>query len=167
MNVSHTKITLFHSTTVCTLKKGNKKKVLKILPHLSFTIKYQTIQVCYNMGVLFHFWLNYSYNVLLDSNLQGTKKPLGFPIPVSVPLIPPFLQELCDDPQFIVGGASRTDICQGALGKCSGCTKVIHYAWFLNVGAWQVLCVTKSPLNDSVAVPANSKHESRQKKQLI
>uniref|UniRef100_A0A673JCW9 Calpain-1 catalytic subunit n=1 Tax=Sinocyclocheilus rhinocerous TaxID=307959 RepID=A0A673JCW9_9TELE len=28
------------------------------------------------------------------------------------------LTELCDDPQFIVGGASRTDICQGALGDC-------------------------------------------------
>lgn len=26
------------------------------------------------------------------------------------------LQELTDDPQFIVGGATRTDICQGALG---------------------------------------------------
>lgn len=26
-------------------------------------------------------------------------------------------QEICDDPQFIVGGATRTDICQGALGK--------------------------------------------------
>lgn len=26
-------------------------------------------------------------------------------------------QELTDDPQFIVGGATRTDICQGALGK--------------------------------------------------
>lgn len=28
------------------------------------------------------------------------------------------LQELVDDPQFIVGGATRTDICQGALGEC-------------------------------------------------
>uniref|UniRef100_A0A8C9DD99 Calpain-2 catalytic subunit n=1 Tax=Prolemur simus TaxID=1328070 RepID=A0A8C9DD99_PROSS len=26
--------------------------------------------------------------------------------------------ELCADPQFIVGGATRTDICQGALGDC-------------------------------------------------
>lgn len=28
------------------------------------------------------------------------------------------MQELVDDPQFIVGGATRTDICQGALGEC-------------------------------------------------
>uniref|UniRef100_A0A4W4EXM7 Calpain 1, (mu/I) large subunit a n=1 Tax=Electrophorus electricus TaxID=8005 RepID=A0A4W4EXM7_ELEEL len=26
--------------------------------------------------------------------------------------------ELCGDPQFILGGATRTDICQGALGDC-------------------------------------------------
>ncbi|XP_022435005.1 calpain-2 catalytic subunit isoform X2 [Delphinapterus leucas] len=26
--------------------------------------------------------------------------------------------EICDDPQFITGGATRTDICQGALGDC-------------------------------------------------
>lgn len=26
------------------------------------------------------------------------------------------IQELCKDPQFIAGGATRTDICQGQLG---------------------------------------------------
>uniref|UniRef100_M3XXY5 Calpain-2 catalytic subunit n=3 Tax=Mustela putorius furo TaxID=9669 RepID=M3XXY5_MUSPF len=26
--------------------------------------------------------------------------------------------EICDDPKFIIGGATRTDICQGALGDC-------------------------------------------------
>nr|XP_055089783.1 calpain-2 catalytic subunit isoform X2 [Symphalangus syndactylus] len=28
------------------------------------------------------------------------------------------LKEICADPQFIIGGATRTDICQGALGDC-------------------------------------------------
>lgn len=30
---------------------------------------------------------------------------------------PVLFQELCSSPQFIAGGATRTDICQGALGK--------------------------------------------------
>lgn len=36
--------------------------------------------------------------------------------PVSFPVC---LQELCSDPKFIVGGADRTDICQGQLGRYS------------------------------------------------
>lgn len=27
-------------------------------------------------------------------------------------------QELVSNPEFIIGGATRTDICQGALGEC-------------------------------------------------
>ncbi len=65
----------------------------------------------------------FGWTDLIKSWFIKTKLSLGCLIPVSAPLIPLFLQELCDDPQFIVGGASRTDICQGALGKFSGCTK--------------------------------------------
>uniref|UniRef100_A0A8D2JCM8 Calpain-3 n=1 Tax=Varanus komodoensis TaxID=61221 RepID=A0A8D2JCM8_VARKO len=29
-----------------------------------------------------------------------------------------FLQEICENPRFIIGGANRSDICQGELGDC-------------------------------------------------
>lgn len=35
-------------------------------------------------------------------------------------------QELCSNPQFIAGGATRTDICQGALGKVEAESRVFH-----------------------------------------
>ncbi|KAI4891015.1 hypothetical protein NFI96_026722 [Prochilodus magdalenae] len=37
--------------------------------------------------------------------------------------------ELCSRPQFIVGGATRTDICQGALGKCEHAGGLFMYRW--------------------------------------
>lgn len=33
-------------------------------------------------------------------------------------LLSALLQELVSNPEFILGGATRTDICQGALGEC-------------------------------------------------
>lgn len=34
--------------------------------------------------------------------------------------LPPSPQELVSNPEFILGGATRTDICQGALGELYG-----------------------------------------------
>uniref|UniRef100_A0A8C7J8Q8 Calpain 11 n=1 Tax=Oncorhynchus kisutch TaxID=8019 RepID=A0A8C7J8Q8_ONCKI len=48
--------------------------------------------------------------------MLSTTRPLSRPSNVILPF--PSLQELTDDPQFILGGATRTDICQGALGDC-------------------------------------------------
>lgn len=42
------------------------------------------------------------------------------------------LQELTENPQFIVGGATRTDICQGALGESwmYECKQLVSYVLF-------------------------------------
>lgn len=37
-------------------------------------------------------------------------------------------QEICEDPQFILEGATRTDICQGGLGEC-GCPSMGGLVW--------------------------------------
>lgn len=55
----------------------------------------------------------------LSSMRRGLKQPLGTEAPghrADHALCVCF-QEICADPQFIIGGATRTDICQGALGK--------------------------------------------------
>uniref|UniRef100_A0A2K5MMR0 Calpain 8 n=1 Tax=Cercocebus atys TaxID=9531 RepID=A0A2K5MMR0_CERAT len=40
------------------------------------------------------------------------------PAPCDLCFVPNCFQELCPSPQFIIGGATRTDICQGGLGDC-------------------------------------------------
>uniref|UniRef100_A0A8B9IZL6 calpain-2 n=1 Tax=Amazona collaria TaxID=241587 RepID=A0A8B9IZL6_9PSIT len=64
-------------------------------------------------------YLNQDYEALKQECIEsGTLfRDPQFPAdPASDSLV--FLQELVGDPQFIVGGATRTDICQGALGDC-------------------------------------------------
>lgn len=50
---------------------------------------------------------------------SGLRQPQGTEAPVHGADHAPCVcfQEICADPQFIIGGATRTDICQGALGK--------------------------------------------------
>ncbi|XP_051900135.1 calpain-9-like isoform X2 [Pristis pectinata] len=55
-----------------------------------------------------------------NSSLHGPGGASRFNIAISRWKRP---QEICASPQFVVGGTTRTDICQGALGDC----------WFLSV----------------------------------
>ncbi|KAM8772553.1 calpain-9 [Acanthopagrus schlegelii] len=62
---------------------------------------------CLQKGVLFE-----------DPDFPATDSSLFFSqsVPVNIEWKRP--KELCEDPKFIVGGADRTDICQGQLGDC-------------------------------------------------
>ncbi|XP_040892989.1 calpain-9 isoform X2 [Toxotes jaculatrix] len=67
----------------------------------------QLRQECLQKGVLFE-----------DPDFPATDASLFFSqsVPVQIEWKRP--TELCSDPEFIVGGADRTDICQGQLGDC-------------------------------------------------
>ncbi|KAE8300615.1 Calpain-9 [Larimichthys crocea] len=64
-------------------------------------------QECLSKGVLFE-----------DPDFPAVDSSLFFSqiVPVQIEWKRP--KELCDNPKFIVGGADRTDICQGQLGDC-------------------------------------------------
>uniref|UniRef100_A0A8C5H891 Calpain 9 n=1 Tax=Gouania willdenowi TaxID=441366 RepID=A0A8C5H891_GOUWI len=64
-------------------------------------------QECLSNGTLFE-----------DEDFPATDSSLFYSqsTPVSIEWKRP--KELCDNPRFIVGGADRTDICQGQLGDC-------------------------------------------------
>lgn len=53
------------------------------------------------------------YNIIGQIESADTRK--HYNLIQFLPLF--FLQELCSNPQFIAANATRTDICQGALGK--------------------------------------------------
>ncbi|KAJ8289631.1 hypothetical protein GJAV_G00003530 [Gymnothorax javanicus] len=58
-------------------------------------------------------------NVLFEDQLFPANNSFQFPageFPFSIEWKRP--PDICENPQFIVGGASRTDICQGDLGDC-------------------------------------------------
>ncbi|MEQ2284161.1 Calpain-9, partial [Ameca splendens] len=67
----------------------------------------QLRQECLQKGVLFE-----------DPDFPATGASLFFSqsVPVQIEWKRP--PEICDNPKFIVGGADRTDICQGQLGDC-------------------------------------------------
>lgn len=39
------------------------------------------------------------------------------------------MQEICENPQFIIDGANRTDICQGELGNISAISAFWAHIW--------------------------------------
>jgi len=67
----------------------------------------QLRQECLQKGVLFE-----------DPDFPATDSSLFFSQSVPIQFEWRRPKELCDNPKFIVGGADRTDICQGQLGDC-------------------------------------------------
>ncbi|OWK58939.1 Calpain-2 catalytic subunit, partial [Lonchura striata] len=65
--------------------------------------------------------------------------------------------ELFPNPQFIAGGATRTDICQGALGKCS------CYRWRLG-DCWLLAAIASLTLNEEILARVVPKDQSFQDK---
>lgn len=55
-----------------------------------------------------------------ESLLLPERRETVSPLQSHWPVTPLFFQEIVKNPEFILGGATRTDICQGELGKCEG-----------------------------------------------